>query len=169
MSGATPTFIDYPLEKEKPMGQSEQINELAAALAKAQAELKHPIKSNTAGAGSFKYTYADLPAVIDAVVAAFSKNGLSFMQFPSTDVPNKMIGLKTHVMHVSGQFMDSELSMMVTDLKPQTVGSAITYARRYALSAMAGIAAETDDDGNSVGGVASKKPSSKVSFSGRAK
>lgn len=151
---------------EEQMTESKQINELAAALAKAQADIKHPLKSNTAGSGNFKYTYADLPAVIDSVVAAFSKHGLSFMQFPSTDVANRMIGLKTMVMHSSGQFMESELSMMVTDLKPQTIGSAITYARRYALSAMSGIAAETDDDGNSVGGVAGKAPG-KTTFAGR--
>lgn len=127
--------------------KSEQVNEIASALAKAQSELSHPLKSNTAGAGSFKYTYADLPSVIDVVKKSFSKNGLSFTQFPSVDVANRSLSLTTMVLHSSGQFLSSSLSMGLVDLKPQTVGSAITYARRYALSSMAGIAAETDDDG----------------------
>lgn len=148
--------------------KSDSINEVAAALCKAQAELKHPLKKNTAGSGSFSYTYADLPAVIDSIVAAFTKQGLSFTQFPSVDTKEKVVEVTTMLMHNSGQYLSSTIQMGLTDTKPQTIGSAITYARRYSLSAMAGIASETDDDGNSVGGIASKKVSSKgkVSFRG---
>jgi hypothetical protein len=131
---------------------SPNLNEIATALSKAQTILTHPVKKNKAGSGSFSYTYADLPAVIDVVKDAFTKNGLSFTQFPSVSVADRSVALTTLVMHTSGQFISSSLSMGLVDLKPQTVGSAITYARRYALSAMAGIAAETDDDGSTASG-----------------
>lgn len=132
--------------------QQPQIDKLAAALCKAQAVMKHPIKDNTAGGGSFSYSYADLPSVIDAIKAAFSKHGLSFMQLPAVDLATKIVTVKTIILHESGQMMESELQMGIADFKPQTIGSGITYARRYALSAMAGIAAETDDDGSSGSG-----------------
>ncbi len=145
-------MFTVPTEQSTPA----PINELAAALAKAQATMTHPIKKNTAGSGSFSYTYADLPAVIDVVKEAFSKHGLSFTQFPSVKVATKEVEVLTLVMHSSGQYLGSRLAMGITDIKPQTIGSAITYARRYALSAMAGIAAETDDDGNTAQGSAPK-------------
>lgn len=122
------------------------LNELAAALTKAQATLTHPSKTKKAGSGNFSYTYADLPAVIDVVKKSFSSNGLSFSQFPAVDVVNRTVTVTTLIMHTSGQFLSSALSLGLVDLKPQTVGSAITYARRYALSAMAGIASEEDLD-----------------------
>jgi hypothetical protein len=137
------------------------VNEIAAALVKAQIAIEHPAKKCKAGSGNFSYTYADLPSVIDSVKGAFTKNGLSFTQFPSVDVVNKLVTVTTLIMHTSGQFLESSLSMGLVDTKPQTVGSAITYARRYALSAMAGIAAEDDDDGSSASG------KTNVSFKGR--
>lgn len=129
-----------------------QLDELAKALAKAQAVIEHPLKKNKAGAGSFSYTYADLPAVIDSITKAFTPNGLSFVQMPKLDMAAKLVTVKTILLHISGQFLESELSMGVADTKPQTIGSAITYARRYALSAIAGIAAEVDDDGSQASG-----------------
>ena len=141
----------YTVETAVP-SSSLQLNELASALAKAQAVLTHPAKKNKAGSGSFSYTYADLPAVIDVVKSVFTKQGLSFTQFPAVDVANRTVTVTTLIMHTSGQFLSSSLSMGLVDLKPQTIGSAITYARRYALSAMAGIAAEDDLDANDAQG-----------------
>lgn len=123
-----------------------QLNELAAALAKAQADLQHPLKKRSAGQGNFKYTYADLAAVIDAVKPVFSKHGLSFAQFPDVDADKKLLTLTTLILHSSGQYLESKLSMGLPDTKPQSIGSVITYARRYSLSAVAGIAAEDDLD-----------------------
>ena len=140
-----------PVANNMPSSSAE-LNEIAVALGKAQATLTHPAKKNKAGTGNFSYTYADLPAVIDVVKAAFTKSGLSFTQFPSVDVIERSVSVTTLIMHSSGQFLSSSLAMGLNDLKPQTIGSAITYARRYALSAMAGIAAEDDDDGNTAQG-----------------
>jgi len=144
-------FVDWSESKILP-GSRGDINKIAEALAKAQAVMGHPIKKHTAGTGSFKYTYADLPAVIDAVKLPFSSNGLSFTQLPEVDMITKTVNLTTILMHVSGQYISSVLAMGFADLKPQTIGSSITYARRYALSAMAGISSEDDDDGSAGSG-----------------
>lgn len=128
------------------MSDTSNVNELATALAKAQGELEHPVKKKSAGAGSFKYTYADLASVIDAVKPVFNKHGLSFTQFPTVDIEKKTVSLITMLMHTSGQNLQSTLTMGLPDTKPQSIGSVITYARRYSLSAVAGIASEEDDD-----------------------
>lgn len=134
----------------KPVAQ--QLGLLALALAKAQGELQHPKKTRTAGAGNYKYSYADLSNVIDAVKGPLSKNGLSVVQLPAVDLEKKSMTLTTILLHSSGQSVESSLSFGLLDTKPQTVGSAITYARRYALSALVGIASEEDDDAQTAQG-----------------
>jgi hypothetical protein len=138
---------------------AEQLGELATALCKAQAEIAHPLKSNKVNAGPMKYTYADLPSVIDAIRTVFNKHGLSFTQMTGAtlDKDVKSVSVTTVLMHTSGQSLSSKLDFPVLDIKPHTIGSALTYARRYALSAMAGIAAEVDDDANIAQGT--KSPS----------
>lgn len=126
------------------MKQSEQINELAAALAKAQGAIENAVKDKANP--FFKSTYADLAGVWDACRAALSNNGLSVIQSPEES--EKGIAITTMLLHSSGQWICGTYNMPVSKLDAQAVGSAITYARRYALSAMIGIAAE-DDDGNS--------------------
>ena len=125
---------------------------LAAALAKAQAEMQHPKKNKTAGAGSYKYTYSDLASLIDAIKIPLSKNGLSFTQAPSVDVDKKTMTLTTTLLHSSGQSLTSSLTVGLLDMKPQSIGSAITYSRRYALSAIVGVASEEDDDAQAAQG-----------------
>ena len=124
--------------------QSENINELASALSRAQSEIEGAVKD--AQNPFFKSKYADLGSVMDAIRAPFSKNGLSYSQTTKiTD--NGNIVLVTALMHSSGQWISGEYPVKPMDEKPQSVGSAITYARRYALSAIAGVA-QIDDDGN---------------------
>ena len=131
--------------------QSEQINELATALAKAQAEMKVPAFNRINP--HFKSKYADLPAVIDAARDALSKNGLSVTQEPR--VTDASFILATVLRHSSGQWVESTYPL--PQGKPQEIGSAITYARRYSLSAICGIAADDDDDGNA-GSIIKKPP-----------
>lgn len=119
------------------------INELAAALAKAQGEMGHAVKDATNP--HFKSNYADLASVWDACRAAFSKNGLSVTQ-PTTNAPEG-VTVVTLLMHASGQWIKSELTLPVAQRTAQAYGSAITYGRRYGLAAAAGVAAD-DDDGN---------------------
>lgn len=153
----TETQIDPTMTNIKDPTQSLELDKIATALCKAQAELAHPLKSNLVNAGSMKYSYADLPAVIDAVRTVFAKHGLCFTQAPSSDFsgPVKTMSLKTMLLHVSGQYITSDITLALLDVKPHTIGSAITYARRYALSAMAGIASEVDDDAHAAQGTKS--------------
>ena len=127
---------------------SESINELATALAKAQAELQHAKKDSKNP--FFKSSYADLTSVIEAIRKPFSANGLSYCQLPETE--DGKIKVITILMHSSGQWIKGELTLTPVKTDPQSYGSAITYGRRYGLQAIAGLSAEEDDDGNKASG-----------------
>lgn len=127
------------------MNSSDQINELAAAMVKFQAELKPAINGNTNP--YFKSKYADLQACWDCCREALVKNGLSVVQ-GSRESSGEVVTVDTRLMHASGQWIESSLTMKPAKADPQGVGSAVTYARRYALSAILGIVADEDDDGN---------------------
>jgi len=93
----------------------------------------------------FKSNYADLSSVVQAIKQPFADNGLSYSQFPIYE--DKLVGVETILMHSSGQWISNKLLLPMTKQDPQAAGSAITYARRYALQSIAGIPSE-DDDGN---------------------
>lgn len=128
------------------MKTSENINEIAEALALAQAEIQNPSKS--ADNPFFKTKYADLAEVLGVVRPAFSKHKLSIVQMPFRS-EDGAIGVTTIISHASGQWMQGEISLPLQVAKNvnQDAGSAITYLRRYALAAAAGVAQE-DLDGN---------------------
>lgn len=126
------------------MNKSESLNELAAALAKAQAAVKGAVKDATNP--HFKSKYADLASVWDACREALSQNGLSVVQLPGRD--GTEVSVETILMHSSGQWIAGSVSTPVARNDAQGVGSAITYLRRYSLAAAVGIAPE-DDDGES--------------------
>ena len=134
------------------MTHSEQNNELSAALAKAQGQIQGAKKDSTNP--HFKSDYADLASVWDACRQALSGNGLSVAQ--SAENSEHGYGVTTLLMHSSGQWLRGTLYLKPMKDDPQGAGSALTYARRYALAAMVGVAPD-DDDGNA----ASEKPSSK--------
>lgn len=129
------------------MNRSEQINELAAAMAKAQGSIEGAVKDKNNPA--FRSKYADLGAVWDAVREPLAKNGLSVVQFPHR-VENG-VEVETILMHSSGQWISSTLGMPVSKGDAHGLGSAITYARRFSLSAFCGVA-PVDDDGNAATG-----------------
>jgi len=134
------------------MTRSESINELAAALAKAQAVMTGAKKDSDNP--FFKSHYADLASVRDACMPALNAHGLSVLQFPrlvSAGDHEWLIEVETVLAHASGQFIADTLAVPVTKADAQGVGSAITYARRYALGAVAGVAAEDDDGESAVG------------------
>lgn len=124
------------------MKQSENLNELFTALAKAQGEFR-TAKKNTTNP-FFKSKYADLEEVVDACRQSLSKNGLSFMQM--TELTKDGLILNTRVCHSSGQWIESEYPIDPVKKDPQGLGSAITYAKRYALGAMLGVVSEEEDD-----------------------
>jgi hypothetical protein len=121
--------------------ESEQTNELNAALAKAQAVMKAaPFdKVNP----HFKSKYATLASVVETIRKPLADNGLSYTQ--TTVILDTGLVLLTKLRHTSGQWVASEYPLR-SGLKPQEMGSEITYARRYSLSSIVCIAADEDDD-----------------------
>lgn len=127
------------------MKKSESISELAKAFSKTQQELKQPLKD--AANPFFKSTYVPLENVAESITQTATKNGLAFSQEPSFD--DGMVTVTTLVMHSSGEWIEyAPLKMKPVKNDPQAFGSAITYAKRYALSAIFGITSDKDDDGN---------------------
>jgi hypothetical protein len=136
------------------MKTSEQINEISAALSRAQGEMRGAEKD--ADNPFFGSRYSTLESVWAACRAALAKNGLAVVQGAEGD--GERVTVVTRLVHSSGQWYESEISMrplpMMIDrgtkergVTPQSQGSAITYSRRYGLAAMVGVAPE-DDDGN---------------------
>ena len=123
------------------MPTSEAINEISAALAKAQGEIANPAKESVNP--HFRNISADLSSGINAIRAALSANGIAFTQL--TRLAGDVLMVDTRLSHSSGQWIESEFPACRFPAKPQEVGSAITYARRYSLFACVGIAGEDDD------------------------
>lgn len=146
--------------------RSQEIEKLAAALAKAQGQMLAVAKDavNT----YFEKKYATLAAVWETIREPLSSNGLSVIQAvqhvaPVIDANGELAArekvlLETTLLHESGQFITSSLPIYpVPDNKgvvtPQSIGSAVSYARRYSLMALVGVAAaDEDDDGNGASG-----------------
>lgn len=123
---------------------SAQINELASALAKAQAKFQPAAKNKTNP--HLKSKYADLVAVTEACKAPLAEAGLSYSQIVESE--RAEVTCVTVLMHSSGQWIAGRLTLHGKDTSPQAMGSAITYARRYGLSAMLGIVTDEEDDGD---------------------
>lgn len=136
------------------MNRSEQINELAAALAKAQGQMR-PASKNTVNP-HFRNRYADLASVVDALREPLSANGLSYTQLVGHAEGSVLV--ETVLMHSSGQWLSSELALRPAKADAQGVASAITYGRRYSLQAIAGLASDDDDDGNDAVGHGRTQP-----------
>lgn len=122
----------------------EPINpDFAKALVKAQSDMGAVIKN--ASNPAFKSRYADLATVVEAVLPPFNKAGIAVIQH--ADYDGEAVSVETMLVHEGGANMTHTLHLRPTKTDPQGVGSAITYGRRYALLAVAGVAPE-DDDGN---------------------
>jgi hypothetical protein len=124
--------------------QSEQIDQLVAAIVQAQLAMT-PAKKEATNP-FFHSRYADLPTCWEAA-GPFRAAGIAIVQSPM-EGPDGYVLLDTQLSHTSGQWMRSRLKMRVAKDDPQGYGSAITYARRYALGCMTGLVTEEDDDGN---------------------
>lgn len=126
------------------MNKSEQINELAAALAKAQGKIKGAIKDSINP--HYKSKFADLDGCWDVAREPLSSNGLSIIQLAGSS--DGRVVVTTMLAHSSGQWIASDLCLPVAQATAQAIGAAITYGRRYGFCAMVGVTQE-DDDGNS--------------------
>ena len=130
---------------------------LAAALVKAQADFRPAPKDSANPA--FRSRYADLATVVETVRPVLAKHGLGFLQ-PVTSNEDGSITVTTIIVHASGETLASPgVTVRPAKGDAQSVGSAITYARRYDLSSLLGIVTDDDDDGNAaVGGRPAPKP-----------
>lgn len=138
------------------MEHSAEIDKLAAALAKAQAQMGGAIRDSSNP--FFHSKYADLQSVWDACRKPLTDNGLCVVQSPGSE--DSRIVVETMLLHESGQWMRGVIGVTPKDAGPQAAGSCITYLKRYALQSFAGIAPE-DDDGNAAEGK-SKAPVAKA-------
>jgi hypothetical protein len=134
------------------MKTSDTIDQIATALAAAQAEMKNATLNKVNP--HFKSRYADLAGIRDTVIPSLSKHGISVVQM--TGVADTGLTVATRLMHSSGQWLES--TYPVSYDKPQAMGSAITYARRYSLSAICCISADDDDDANAANDKAVEAP-----------
>lgn len=130
------------------MQTSPAIGQIAAALAAAQGEIKNPAKDRTAKItsqkGNYSYTYADFATSLDDIRPVLAKNKLAIVQAPF--MRDNFVMLESRIIHESGEWLGNEYPVgLIADHR--TMGSALSYARRYALFPLLGIQGEDDDDG----------------------
>lgn len=134
------------------VNKSSTISSLAAALAKAQADFPpiprdRTVTVRTRTGGEYKFSYAPLDTIMEKIRPTLKANGLAFLQCLNGEF------LTTTLLHSSGEWMESDpMPVKVVEPGSQAMGSAITYARRYALTALLGLVTEDDDDGNTADG-----------------
>ena len=133
---------------------SESTAKLDEALAKAQGEMKNAALNKVNP--HFKSRYADLAGIRDTVTPALSANGIAVVQAIGSS--DGSLAVITRLVHSSGQWFESSFPIIGDVNKPQAIGSAITYGRRYTLSAIANISADDDDDGEQAQEQGSKPP-----------
>ena len=144
---------------------SPTIGKLVEAIAKASLKFDPVLKDSDNPA--YRSKYADLPTVIESTRKYLAEEGVAVIQMPHAQFgpeDAKILTLTTMLAHSSGEWVASDLSlpaMMRERFDAQSVGSAITYARRYGLAAMTNVAQE-DDDGNKASGIGSKEEAQAV-------
>lgn len=138
------------------MKTSEAIDQISTALAAAQAEITNPVKDSENP--HFKSTYADLAGGLSVARPVLAKHGIAIIQATSLD--GDVMMLETRLAHKSGQWVATDYPVCKFPIPQQQAGSALTYARRYSLFSLVGIAGE-DDDGNEASKVATPAPAKK--------
>lgn len=133
------------------MKQSPSIALLAKALVAAQAELKPVTKDATNP--HFKSKFASYDGIVDTVRPVLAKYKIAFLQgttTPESDAESRVtaITVETMLVHESGEFITNAVVIPLAKVDPQGAGSALTYGRRYSLSALLGLATDEDDDAN---------------------
>lgn len=134
------------------MKTSSTLAALAPALAKVNAELRTIVKDSTNP--HFKNSYASLDTILETVRPILTKHGLSLLQgasTPHTDESGRIaaFSVETMLLHTSGEFISNSAVMPLAKADPQGAGGAMTYGRRYGVSALLALATDEDDDGNS--------------------
>src|SRR5881396_1908697 len=139
---------------------SHKVGTLAAALAKAQSEITNPEKSLTATIespfpreGQRTFRYAPLSTGLDIVRKCLGQHEIATIQSTAIDRDTGLIRLTTTLVHASGEWMSSDWPVCPVSetAAPHRMGAALTYARRYALFTLVGIAGEDDLDASDIG------------------
>ena len=138
---------------------SVELDQLATALAVAQGSIQPAIRDRTNPA--FKSSYADLASTWDACRVALSSNGLAVSQHPGR-LEDGSVTVTTMLLHRSGQHITSVCSALPRDASPASVGSVVTYLRRYGLAAAVGVSPEDDDGQAASQPAASYAPAQRV-------
>lgn len=138
-----------------PWSTGAECGEVLPAFALALGELDDVTRARVAAEpGRRSYRYADLASVLEVVRPVLAARGLAVTQSASAELSK--VTVSTTVVHTSGEWLTfPPLTMQMSGVDPQSVGAGITYARRYSLMAVLGIAAEEDDDD---GAAASTQP-----------
>jgi hypothetical protein len=136
------------------MQTSPELDQLLPALVKARAAFpsitKNQVVTVHGERGSYDFEYADLASLLQAVTPTLSAEGLLLLS-GFDDTADGGVRVVTRLYHVSGQWLQASV-VLAKPKSMQTLGSAVTYARRYSLQALLGITAEDDDDGSAASG-----------------
>ncbi len=123
-----------------------EIKNIAAALIEVQRKIKNP--SNTAVNPFFRSKYAPLPDILNCIRPLLTENGILLIQNTGSNESGEVY-VQTKLIHTSGEIIETDKLLLKPDKNTaQGIGSAITYCRRYQLTALLGISSEDDDDGN---------------------
>lgn len=123
-----------------------EIKNIATALLEVQRRIKNP--SNTATNPFFKSKYAPLPEILNCVRPLLTENGILLIQNTGSNEAGDVY-IQTKLIHTSGEMIETDKLLLKPEKNTaQGIGSAITYGRRYQLTALLGISSEDDDDGN---------------------
>lgn len=128
------------------MKQSDNIANLAKAMIVAQKAIQSSVAKNATNE-TIGSAYADLGAVIEAVKSHLNAAGVAVIQSPTLSQHSASVSLTTRLIHETGEWMEDTCSTPMAYLDPQGFGSAVSYLRRYALTAMMGLY-QADDDGS---------------------
>ena len=143
------------------MKQSESITKLTAALVAVQEHIQ-PVAKDRVNT-HFKNSYATLDAIMESVRAPLASVGLAIVQGGGAPVSNingdvVAVGVETMLVHASGEYVSSVITLPLAQASPQAVGSAVTYGRRYGVAALLALTTEEDDDGNHAQAATLNKP-----------
>lgn len=136
--------------------ESPETGQIAAALVTALGNLRNPprnrsVEVSTRGGGRYSFRYATLDKILDLARPVLAAEGLALFQPISTNEKGAMV-LVTRLLHRSGEWMETSIPLPTPGGDPQAFGSAVTYLRRYAVTALLGIASDEDDDANRAAG-----------------
>ena len=136
------------------MKSSETISALAKSLANVQKTIKNPPKNGVNP--HFNSKYVHLSDGLDTIRTALSAEGIAIIQ--GTELMEGFIFLNTRLVHSGGEWIESTYPVGSPNDRPQALGSAMTYARRYSIFGMVGVAGDDDDDGNAAEQAAKDAP-----------